>query len=138
VIRASQIPSVLVDVGVDQAGPRVAFALFGNLLLQLRPERRRDEHVAVARVVEGVEDDLEVVLVEQPIRIAPHFRRDNRRWLTVERVHADVQRLAVVEHPTSVRSLAAAPSRGSCCVNSSTSGAFFQTSSSSTPSIFGG
>ena len=38
---------------------------------------------------------------------------------------------------TSVRSVAFAPSRGSCWVNWSMSGAFCQAASSSTPSIFG-
>ena len=50
-----------------------AFAFVEDLLFELRAERRRQEHVAVARIVEGVEDDLEVVLVEQPIGIAAHF-----------------------------------------------------------------
>ena len=45
--------------------PRAAaFAFVEDLLLELRAERRRQEHVAVARIVEGIEDDLEVVFVE--------------------------------------------------------------------------
>jgi hypothetical protein len=56
--------------------PRTAaFTFVEDLLFELRAERRRHEHVAVSRIVERVEDHLEVVLVEQPVRIAAHFGR---------------------------------------------------------------
>ena len=49
------------------AEPRdVAAALLENLLLELCAERIGHEHVAGPRVAKGVEDDLEVVLVQQP------------------------------------------------------------------------
>jgi hypothetical protein len=66
-----------------------------HLLLQLGAERRRQEHVAVARVVEGVDDDLEVVLVEEAVRIAAHLGGDDRFGSIG--VDADVDVLVVVE-----------------------------------------
>ena len=107
---------VLVDVGVDQAGAGVALAFFRDLLLQLRAKRRRHEHVAVARVVEGVENQLEVVFVHQAIRIAAHLGRDNaRREARRRRARRSAACLPSYRTRTSVRSVAASPSRGSCC-----------------------
>jgi len=45
-----------------------------------------------------------------------------------------INAVALNEFSQAVRSLAGEPSRGSCCVNSSTSAAFCHTASSSTPS----
>ena len=72
-----------------------AFAFVEDLLFELGAERRRHEHVAVARIVEGVEDDLEVVFVEQPVGVAPHFGgADGQRR---EGANADVEAAFVVE-----------------------------------------
>ncbi len=56
-----------VPVAVDVAGVAeaadAALALVEHLLVELRAQRVHDEHVGRARVLEGVEDDLEVVLL---------------------------------------------------------------------------
>ena len=92
--------AVPVDVDVVAVAPApAAFALLGHLLLQLRAERAGDEHVARAAVVEGVENDLEVVLVEQPQGIAPHLGGDDAVRFRVVGLHADVEGLGVVEQP---------------------------------------
>ena len=56
-----------------------------------RAERRDDEHIAAALVVEGVEDDLDIVLLEQAVRVAAHLGRDDGRRRRVVRVDADVE-----------------------------------------------
>ena len=66
-----------VAVDVRGGAAATALALVEDLLLELGAERRRDEHVAVARVLERVEDDLEVVFVEQPVGVAPHLGGDD-------------------------------------------------------------
>ena len=47
--------------------------------------------------MEGVEDHLEVVFVEQAVRVAPHFGRHHR--LRGMGVNADVEVALVIEHP---------------------------------------
>jgi hypothetical protein len=85
---------IAIDVGGGAAA--AAFAFVEDLLLELGAKRRGQEHVAVARIVKGVEDDLEVVFVEQAIGIAPHFRsRDRQRRI---RAHADVEMALVVKN----------------------------------------
>src|SRR5262245_9970263 len=69
--RVPDAVPVAVDGGRTAAS--AALALIEDLLFELRAKRRGHEHVAVARIVEGVEDHLEVVLVEQPIRVAAHL-----------------------------------------------------------------
>jgi hypothetical protein len=66
-----------VPVAVDVRGgaAAAAFAFVEDLLLELGAERRGHEHVAVARILESVEDDLEVVFVEQAVGVAPHLGR---------------------------------------------------------------
>ena len=103
-----QIPSQL-RFTFALINPRACFPLFSNLLFELCAEGRRDEHVAVPGVVEGVEDDLEVVFIEQPVGNPPYPVANTRPsgWL-VESVNTNQQVLLSVEHRViSVRSEAA-------------------------------
>ena len=86
-----------VPVAVDVRGgaPPAAFAFVEDLLFELGAKRRGQEHVAVARIVEGVEDHLKVVFVEQPIGIPPHFGgADGKRPVGA---NADIEVTFVVE-----------------------------------------
>ena len=87
--------AVPVAIDVRRGAAAAAFAFVEDLLFELGAERRRHEHVAVARIVEGVEDHLEVVFVEQPVRIAAHFGgADGKRRVGA---NADVEVTFVVE-----------------------------------------
>ena len=88
-----------VPVAVDgrRRTAAAALAFVKDLLLEARAERRRDEHVAVARVVEGVEDDLEVVLVKQAVGVAPHLGGHHRHGR--HGLEPDVEIALVVQDP---------------------------------------
>jgi hypothetical protein len=90
-------PSSVIRAATSQTPSRVAFAFLRDLLLELRAERRRHEHVAVARIIEGVDDQLEVVLVEEPVGVAAHLGGHDAGGLRVERMDRDQQRAAVIE-----------------------------------------
>ena len=128
-----------VPVAIDVRGgaAAAAFAFVEDLLFELGAERRGQEHVAVARIVEGVEDDLEVVFVEQPVRIAPHFgggdgerrRRRERRCRGGPR-----RRGCALRCDRTPVALPAAPAARS----DRSTGADFQSASSRMPSTFTG
>ena len=86
---------VSVDVGVDTAPP--ALALLEDLLLELGSQGIRHEHVAGTRVVEGIDDDLEVVFLQDAVRVASHLGGDERA--RVVGTHTDEERAGFVDQP---------------------------------------
>ena len=94
----SQTPSqsrLTVD-DVPPPGPRT-LPLVRNLLLELRSVRARGEHVTGPGVVEGIEDDLKTVLVQNPVRVTPHLGRNNAVWIGVVSANTHVEIFGVVQ-----------------------------------------
>ena len=108
-------------------------ALVGHLRVPLRAGRVDRELVAVALVVERVDDDLEAVGVAG-VEVLAQLVDDDLARLVVLGEHADVERAVVVEQRTSVSKVAGSPSCGSFCMKSLAIGAFAHDGSSSRPS----
>ena len=89
---------VPVDVGRGHSDAR-ALAFVEDLLVQLRAQRVGREHVRRARVLEGVQHDLDVVFLQDALRVPPHLGGGEGVAGPVVGGHAQVEGLGVVEDP---------------------------------------
>jgi hypothetical protein len=77
----------------------VGILLVRHLGVPKRPERIRLEQEPVSPVVEGIEDDGEILVIEDPAIVPPHLVRDHPLGLGVPEACREIDVGVVEEHP---------------------------------------
>ena len=86
--------------GVPDRGPvAVGWVLIGDEAVEEPADRVHVEEEGVPAVVEGVEDDREILVVEDAEVVPPHLGRHHAVGLAVPVPAGDVHRLVVIEDP---------------------------------------